>query len=713
MAEEIAILSSVHLIQVSTKIHPTNSFVGLKKYQLSPKDLSILAMKLAMKYKDSPTEPLICPETKTNSPEPIYLDLQKIQDAFTEGETSPTGSFAILIRLLGRVFSDAECLGISFLKSPLKTEIDGTDMGLDFEELEKAYTLIFDKAPENVQNVVMSSIERLFNDLNRNQQRTQALTQLRVYTLLLENPKTVGVKFQKQTSSMYFLISKLPQNVTQLLENNFFARFSKEKFLSFFNHVHDFIAMKIISNGDPRMLYNVHGDVGIVSAAKFMGYLWNLNQKHHFVDTEAFYNQVLCDNLSAKVDFFQWKNIANPKDRFSFAGQHPYILNPETKSELLQIETLVNQRRLHQESIHNFAQGIVDLPIIVVSINRQALVQDSIDWITAIKLNNPADLQKQLRIQFSGEDGIDAGGVKKEWFQLLIAEIMSFDFGMFIPDEETQTYWFNTKSPDFIQFELLGTIMGLAIYNSVILDLNFPSYIYKRLLGFPYSPSDLEDLFPAIAKGLKEVEDYKGDDYEIFDLNFVHTFQYLEQVYTHELIPGGQNITVTKENVQLYLDTYRKYLLQDSVKPQLEAFINGFKLVCDGSVIKLFTPKELQLLICGSANLNFEELEIKGTNYEGYNKEHPTIKSFWSTVHNFTLEEKKKFLFFVTGSDRAPIGGLAKLGLVITKHGDDSNRLPTAQTCFNHLFLPPYSTPEKMKELLEKAISNATGFGLV
>lgn len=120
------------------------------------------------------------------------------------------------------------------------------------------------------------------------------------------------------------------------------------------------------------MLYNVHGDLGIVSAAKFMGYLWNLNQKHHFVDTEAFYNQVLCDNLSAKVDFFQWKNIANPKqvlqplqslvwvvgsengcrDRFSFAGQHPYILNPETKSELLQIETLVNQRRLHQVTHH-------------------------------------------------------------------------------------------------------------------------------------------------------------------------------------------------------------------------------------------------------------------------------------------------------------------------------------------------------------------------
>ena len=50
-----------------------------------------------------------------------------------------------------------------------------------------------------------------------------------------------------------------------------------------------------------------------------------------------------------------------------------------------------------------------------------------------------------------------------------------------------------------------------------------------------------------------------------------------------------------------------------------------------------------------------------------------------------SVEYQKKFLFFTTGSDRAPIGGLKNLRFVITKHGDDSDRLPGAHTCFNVL----------------------------
>jgi len=129
--------------------------------------------------------------------------------------------------------------------------------------------------------------------------------------------------------------------------------------------------------------------------------------------------------------------------------------------------------------------------------------------------------------------------------------------------------------------------------------------------------------------------------------------------------------------------------------------------------LNFFSPKELQLLICGSPLLNFQELE-SGTTYDsGYDKDHPTIRAFWEVVHEFPLDLKKQLLFFATGSDRAPIGGLSKMNLIITKHGEDTNRLPTAHTCFNHLFLPPYPTKEKLKDLLEKAVSNSTGFGLI
>lgn len=44
-------------------------------------------------------------------------------------------------------------------------------------------------------------------------------------------------------------------------------------------------------------------------------------------------------------------------------------------------------------------------------------------------MDNPNDLKKQLYVEFDGEQGIDEGGVSKEFFQLIIEEIFNPDFG--------------------------------------------------------------------------------------------------------------------------------------------------------------------------------------------------------------------------------------------------------------------------------------------
>jgi hypothetical protein len=47
--------------------------------------------------------------------------------------------------------------------------------------------------------------------------------------------------------------------------------------------------------------------------------------------------------------------------------------------------------------------------------------------------------------------------------------------GMFIYSEEYRTFWFNHNSMESEQeFHLMGSILGLAIYNGVILDIHFP-----------------------------------------------------------------------------------------------------------------------------------------------------------------------------------------------------------------------------------------------
>ncbi len=49
-------------------------------------------------------------------------------------------------------------------------------------------------------------------------------------------------------------------------------------------------------------------------------------------------------------------------------------------------------------------------------------------------------------------------------------------------------------------------------------------------------------------------------------------------------------------------------------------------------------------------------------------------RNFWEIVHSFTEDQKKLLLQFTTGSDRVPIGGLAKLKLIIARNGPDSDR---------------------------------------
>ena len=59
-------------------------------------------------------------------------------------------------------------------------------------------------------------------------------------------------------------------------------------------------------------------------------------------------------------------------------------------------------------------------------IDRENLLQTALEQIMSAVDN---DLLKPLRVVFINEEGIDEGGVRKEFFQLLVAKLFSFEFG--------------------------------------------------------------------------------------------------------------------------------------------------------------------------------------------------------------------------------------------------------------------------------------------
>lgn len=147
--------------------------------------------------------------------------------------------------------------------------------------------------------------------------------------------------------------------------------------------------------------------------------------------------------------------------------------------------------------------------------------------------------------------GLDEGGVSKEFFQLIVEQIFNPDNGMFLQQETTHAMWFNPLSfENEAQFTLIGIVLGLAIYNNVILAVNFPLVIYRKLMGIKGSFADLADWSPTMYKSLKDILDYENDDIEdifmqTFRINYQDVFG---NTFTHDLKENGDMIFVNQSN---------------------------------------------------------------------------------------------------------------------------------------------------------------------
>eukprot|EP01024_Parvocaulis_polyphysoides_P073313 TRINITY_DN9426_c0_g4_i1.p1 TRINITY_DN9426_c0_g4~~TRINITY_DN9426_c0_g4_i1.p1 ORF type:complete len:317 (-),score=41.96 TRINITY_DN9426_c0_g4_i1:337-1146(-) len=265
------------------------------------------------------------------------------------------------------------------------------------------------------------------------------------------------------------------------------------------------------------------------------------------------------------------------------------------------------------------------------------------------------------------------------------------------------------------EFRILGVTLGLAIYNGVILDLPLPIPLYKKILQQPTTLRDLQEMQPTVAASLQTFLDYNDPEQPMEDV-FCQTFTISQEHYgtvqDYPLIDNGDNVMVTEENRLEYVNLYVDWVLDKSVKQQFEALSLGFMQFYDGPAITLFSAEELDRLVCGTPQLDFQALKEK-SRYEGdYCDTSRAVKWLWEIVFEFNDEEGKMFLKFFTGSSRAPIGGLGNLKCVIQRDGCDSSKLPTSHTCFNTLLLPDYDSKEKMLRLLKLAIMNSEGFGL-
>lgn len=402
-----------------------------------------------------------------------------------------------------------------------------------------------------------------------------------------------------------------------------------------------------------------------------------------------------------------------------FFCQFPFLISLGGKISILEYEARRQMERKAEEAFINSLDQKVILDVYFkVRVRRDHIVADSLKCIQ----QNPTNLKKSLRVQFIDEPGVDAGGLKKEWFLLLTKSLFSIQAGMLTNVEDSNYLWFNIVPVDnFEMYYLFGAILGLAIYNSTILDLKFPLTLYQLLLGLPVGFSDYQELYPVTAENLLKLRGYTEEEMEALSLTFEVSFiDAFGRLHSRDLIPGGEKVSVTVENRELYIDKYARFFLLDSMKGHVEAFTKGFSNVIGGNALSLFLPEEIQLLLCGSTESHLDTDILRSvTKYVGWNSKEEALKApvitwFWDYIECLTAKQQKKFLLFVTGSDRIPATGIQNLNFKISRlgSGKDSNRLPVAHTCFNELAIYEYCSREKTVHKLDQAVNESAGFGI-
>ncbi|XP_078249706.1 NEDD4-like E3 ubiquitin-protein ligase WWP1 isoform X2 [Pogona vitticeps] len=352
-----------------------------------------------------------------------------------------------------------------------------------------------------------------------------------------------------------------------------------------------------------------------------------------------------------------------------------------------------------------------------INVSRQTLFEDSFQQIMALK---PYDLRRRLYVIFRGEEGLDYGGLAREWFFLLSHEVLNPMYCLFEYAGKSnyclQINPASTINPDHLSyFCFIGRFIAMALFHGKFIDTGFSLPFYKRMLNKKLTIKDLESIDTEFYNSLIWIRDNNIEECNL-EMYFCVDMELLGKVTSHELKSGGSNLLVTEENKEEYIGLMAEWRFSRGVQEQTKAFLDGFNEVVPLQWLQYFDEKELEVMLCGMQEVDLADWQ-RNTVYRHYTRNSKQIIWFWQFIKEADNEVRMRLLQFVTGTCRLPLGGFAELmgsngpqKFCIEKVGKET-WLPRSHTCFNRLDLPPYKSYEQLKEKLLFAIEETEGFG--
>nr|CAH7733586.1 unnamed protein product [Callosobruchus chinensis] len=353
-----------------------------------------------------------------------------------------------------------------------------------------------------------------------------------------------------------------------------------------------------------------------------------------------------------------------------------------------------------------------------LEVSRQEVFEESYRLIMKMR---PKDMRKRLMVKFRGEEGLDYGGVAREWLHLLSREMLNPQYGLFqYSRDDHYTLQINPDSavnPEHLSyFHFVGRILGIAVFHNHQLEGGFTLPFYKQLLNKPITLQDIEGVDPELHRSLTWMLENNIDG--VLDTTFSVENNSFGVIKVHELKTGGAGIPVTEDNKREYVRLYVNYRFMRGIEQQFLALQKGFTELIPAATLRPFDERELELVISGVGTIDVADWRSH-TRLKHCTADTPVVRWFWKAVESYSEEMRARLLQFVTGSSRVPLQGFKALQgaagpRLFTIHVVDvpPQNLPKAHTCFNRIDIPPYETYQVLLDKLTQAVEETCGFAV-
>jgi len=178
------------------------------------------------------------------------------------------------------------------------------------------------------------------------------------------------------------------------------------------------------------------------------------------------------------------------------------------------------------------------------------------------------------------------------------------------------------------------------------------------------------------------------------------------------LCDGGATLELSVENLAQYVDLVATFWFDAGVRRQIAAFRAGINDVFPLTSLEIFSSAEMDVMLCGERSIEWDKASLQQhiklvSNEQGarYTKKSPPFQMLLDELVAMPIEDRARFLDFVTACPRLPPGGLASLGIEVAP--ESRSRYPRSRTCSKLMWLPAYATQMELREKLRAALANA------